>query len=103
MPDACRKLRGEGRPARLALAAERDQRLLARLGLGAGRQHAGRRVARAGAGRAAIEHRRPATPRAASRQAMPSPITPAPMMATLRRFGICVRERSVKRRLPSLA
>ena len=36
-----RQLRGERRPARLAVAAERDQRLLARLGFATGRQHAG--------------------------------------------------------------
>ena len=76
------QFRGEGRPARLALAPERDQRILAGLGLAAGGQHPGGGMARAAAGRAAVEHL-DATPRAASRQAMPSPITPAPMMATL--------------------
>ena len=50
------ELRRESGPARLALAPERDQRLLARLRLAAGRQHAGGRVGRAGAGAAAIEH-----------------------------------------------
>ena len=43
-----------------------------------------------------------ATPRAASRQAMPSPTTPAPMMATV--FGLTIGETlAVNRRLPSLA
>ena len=57
--DAARpqKLLGKGRPARLALAAERDQRFFAGLGFAAGRQHAGRRVAGARSGLAAIEHR----------------------------------------------
>ena len=56
--DAARaqKLLGKAGPARLALAAERDQRLFARLGLAARRQHAGRRVARARSGRAAVEY-----------------------------------------------
>ena len=47
----------EGRPARLALAPERDQRFLARLGLGAGGEHPGGGVAGAAAGGAAVEHR----------------------------------------------
>ncbi len=51
------ELRGEGGPARLALAPERDQRFLAGLGLRAGRQHAGSGMARAGAGGALVEHR----------------------------------------------
>ena len=40
-PGRLRKLRREGRPARLALAPERHQRLLARLRLAAGGEHAG--------------------------------------------------------------
>ena len=48
---------GKGRPARLAVAAERDQRFLAGLGLGAGGEHPGGGVAGARAGRAAVEHR----------------------------------------------
>ena len=57
--DAARaqQLVGKGRPARLAVAPERDQRLLAGLGLAARRQHAGRGMARARAGLAAVEHR----------------------------------------------
>ena len=51
------KLLGKGRPARLALAAERDQSLFAGLGFATGRQHAGRRVACARSGLAAVEHR----------------------------------------------
>ena len=51
------QLVGKGRPARLAVAPERDQRLLAGLGLAARRQHAGRGMARARAGLAAVEHR----------------------------------------------
>ena len=45
--DAARaqQLVGKGRPARLAVAPERDQRLLAGLGLAARRQHAGRGMA----------------------------------------------------------
>ena len=55
---ACaQKLLGESRPARLAVAAERDQRLFAGFGLRAGRQHPGRRIARAGSGLAAVVHR----------------------------------------------
>ena len=50
------KLRGEGWPARLALAAERDQRLFARLRLAAGGQHSGGGVARAGTRLAALEN-----------------------------------------------
>ena len=41
---AC-KLLGESRPARLAVAAERNQILFAGLGLAARRQHAGGRMA----------------------------------------------------------
>ncbi len=57
--DAARpqKFLGKGRPARLALAAERDQRFFAGLGFAASRQHAGSRVAGARSGLAAIEHR----------------------------------------------
>ena len=51
------ELRGEGGPARLALAPERDQRFLAGLRLRAGRQHAGSGMTRAGAGGALVEHR----------------------------------------------
>jgi hypothetical protein len=47
----------EGWPAPLAFAPKRDERFLARLGLGASRQHAGGSVTRAGTGFAAIEHR----------------------------------------------
>ena len=57
MPLAPQKFRGKGRPARLALAAERDQRLLAGLGFAASRQHAGGGVACARSGLAAVEHR----------------------------------------------
>ncbi len=49
------KLLGEGRPARLAIAAERDQRLFARLGFSAGGKHPGRGMARARPGFAAVE------------------------------------------------
>ena len=51
------ELGGEIRPQPLADAAERDEIFFARLGLGANRQHAGRRMARAGTGRAFVEHR----------------------------------------------
>ena len=51
-----RKFLGEDGPARLALAAERDQRFFAGLGFAAGGEHAGRGMARARAGLAAIEH-----------------------------------------------
>ena len=57
MPLVAQQLLGESRPARLAVAAERDQRLFAGLGLAARRQHAGRGMARARAGLAAVEHR----------------------------------------------
>ncbi len=50
------ELLGKRRPARLAVAAERHQGLLAGLGFGAGRQHAGGRVGRARAGGATVEH-----------------------------------------------
>ena len=55
--DAARaqKLLGKSRPARLAVAAERDQVLFAGLGLAARREHAGRGMARARAGLAAVE------------------------------------------------
>ena len=82
IPEACSELGREGRPARLAVAPERDQGLLARLGLGsrrpASRRRRGWRRCRRRRGRT------PSTeaPCVASRQAMPSPITPAPMMAT---------------------
>ena len=52
-----RKLLGETGPTRLAFAAERDECFLARLGLAASRQHAGRGMACPRAGLAAIEHR----------------------------------------------
>ena len=53
---ACgQQLLGKGGPARLAVAAERDQILFAGLGFGAGRKHAGRRIARASASLAAVE------------------------------------------------
>jgi hypothetical protein len=51
------KLRGKTRPTRLTLAAERDQRFLAGLGLTARREHAGRCMACTPAGVAAIKHR----------------------------------------------
>ena len=51
------QLFGKTRPARLAIAAERNQCFLAGLRLAAGSQHAGRRMACAGSGFAAIEHR----------------------------------------------
>ena len=54
---ACSQFGRESGPQRLARAPERDQRLLAGLRLGAGRQHAGGGVARAGSGRALVEHR----------------------------------------------
>ena len=50
------QLRGESGPARLAVAAERDQGFLAGFGLRAGREHPGGGVARAGAGRALVEY-----------------------------------------------
>ena len=50
------QLRGKAGPARLALAPERDQRILAGLGLAAGRQHPGGGMACARSGRAAVEH-----------------------------------------------
>ena len=50
------QLRRECRPARLALAPERDQRLLARLGLAAGCEHPGGGMGRARSGGAAVEH-----------------------------------------------
>src|SRR5262249_19938973 len=55
------QLRRESGPARLAFAAERDQGFFAGLGLGAGGQHAGGGVARAGTRRAPVEYlnRRP--------------------------------------------
>ena len=54
---ACpQELLGEGRPARLAVAAERNQILFARLGFASRREHAGRRMARARSGRAAVEY-----------------------------------------------
>src|SRR5262245_33096569 len=46
---------GKRRPARLAVAAKRNERLLAGLGLAAGSQHSGRRIGGAAAGCAAIE------------------------------------------------
>src|SRR3954464_5877488 len=49
------ELGGEVRPQRLARAIEGEQLLLARFHLGAGREHAGRRVTRALPGRAALE------------------------------------------------
>ena len=49
------QFRREGRPARLALASERDQRVLAGFGFAAGREHPGGGMARAAAGRAAVE------------------------------------------------
>ena len=55
MPLVAQQLLGKSGPARLAVAAERDQILLAGLGFGAGRQHAGRGMARTGAGLAAVE------------------------------------------------
>ena len=56
--DGCRaqKLRGEAGPARLALAAERDQRLFAGLRLAAGGEHSGGGVACAGSRLAALEN-----------------------------------------------
>ena len=51
------KLAGKTRPARLAVAAKREQRLFAGLGFATRRQHAGRGMARARADLAAIEHR----------------------------------------------
>ena len=51
------QLIGKGRPARLALAAERHQSLFARLGFATGGEHAGRRVAGARSGFAAVEDR----------------------------------------------
>ena len=99
-PGRLQQFRRECRPARLAFAAERDQRVFARLGLAAGGEHAGGRMACAAARRSAVEDLDVA-PRAASRHAMPRPITPAPMMATLgdlpKRAGP-----DVKRLLPSL-
>jgi hypothetical protein len=61
-PAGAQQFVGKSRPARLAVAPERDQRLLARLGLATRRQHAGRRMARARSRLGAIEHhdRRPA-------------------------------------------
>ena len=84
-PAGALKFLGKARPARLAVAAERNQRLFARFGFAASGQHAG--------GRMACAH--PDLPRSkmvtsarpASRQPIPIPITPAPMMATRgRRF-----------------
>src|SRR5262249_43934824 len=57
------QLGSECRPARLALAPERDQRLLARPRPGEGRERAGGGRARAGPGRAAVEHRDRGAPR----------------------------------------
>ena len=51
------QLVGKGRPARLAVAPKRYQRFLTRLGLAARRQHAGRGMACARTGLAAVEHR----------------------------------------------
>src|ERR1700722_13700273 len=51
------KVRGEARPARLALSAKGDQRLLARFGFAARGEHAGSRMTCPSAGLAAIEHR----------------------------------------------
>jgi hypothetical protein len=48
---------GESGPPRLAGATERDQRLFARLGLGAGSKHPRSRMARASTARALVEHR----------------------------------------------
>ena len=50
------QLRGEIGPQALAVAVERVERLLARLGLESGRQHPGRGPARAVPGRATVEH-----------------------------------------------
>ena len=57
--DAARaqKLVGKIRPARLTVAAERDQILFTRLGLAARRQHPGCGMTRARSGVAAVEHR----------------------------------------------
>ena len=49
------KLLGKGRPARLTLATERNQRFFTRLGFAAGRQHSGRGMACPRASLAAIE------------------------------------------------
>jgi hypothetical protein len=51
------QFRGKCGPTRLALTPELDQSFLARLGLGAGRQHPGGGMARAGARRATVEDR----------------------------------------------
>jgi len=50
------QFRGESRPARLALASKRDQRLFAWLSFRAGRQHARGSMAGTGTSCAAIEH-----------------------------------------------
>ena len=56
-PGSFLQFRRERRPQRLAAASERDQRLLAWLGLGAGRQHAGRCMAGSRSGHALVKHR----------------------------------------------
>ena len=54
---------GEGGPARLAFAPERDQGILAGLGFAAGCQHPGGGMARARTRCALVEHRNRHTPR----------------------------------------
>ena len=56
-PARLKQLPRKARPARLAVAPERDQRLLAGLGFAARRQHAGRGMACTRSRLAAIEHR----------------------------------------------
>ena len=56
MPVTRAQFLGKAGPARLAVAAERDQILFAGLGFAARRQHAGRGMARAAARLAAVEH-----------------------------------------------
>ena len=61
-----------GHPPVWVIPAERRQRVFAWLGFAARRQHAGRRMARAGAGLTAIEHRNIGAPGEPPRDAQPN-------------------------------
>ena len=90
----------ESRPARLARHDRARPGPLAGLSLRAGREHPRGGVARASTGRP-LSNTATDAPRAARRQAIPRPMTPAPMMATVGLLNIaCWAFRP--RRLPSL-
>ena len=76
----------EIRPQKLTFQRQRQQCFFTGFGLDCSSEHTGRRPARAMTGLAAIVNRRRRIPPAPSRQAIPRPMTPAPMTTV---FGRC--------------